>query len=118
MRSLSLNQIQKVMVALVIALMTFWSLGARADQVRIVDSGGLVRAIKITRSVARVVVTIQSPQPSTLKGECVATNVDGLAAEKRSVISGNGECVFADVGGGSWQITIPGAVSWQVRIYE
>jgi hypothetical protein len=118
MNSLSLNGLKKVTVVALATTELIWSLGVRADQIRIVDSGGLVRAIKVTRAVAKVIVTIQSPQPQIIKGECIANNVDGLAAEKRVAISAKGECVFSEVSGGSWQITVSGGVNWQVRIYE
>jgi hypothetical protein len=91
---------------------------AWADQIRIVDSGGLVRAIKVTRVMARVVITFQGANASSIKGECIATNVDGLAAEKRVPVSAKAECAFSDVGGGSWQLTVPNGANWQVRIYE
>ena len=118
MNRLSLNGLKKVTIVAIAMTALIWSLGVRADQIRIVDSGGLVRAIKVTRSVAKVIVTIQSPQPQTIKGECIATNVDGLAAEQRVAISAKGECVFSQASGGSWQITVTGGVNWQVRIYE
>ena len=118
MSRLYLNRFKKVVLLVLATVAPFWSLGVKADQIRIVDSGGLVRAIKITRSVAKVVVTLKSPLPLTVKGECIATNVDGLAAEKRVAISAKGECVFDEVSGGSWQITASDGVNWQVRIYE
>jgi hypothetical protein len=85
-----------------------------AAEIRVVDAGGLVRAVKVVREKARIVVTLNSPAA----GECVATNVDGLAAERRIAVSPRGECVFADVGVGSWQVQVPGNVGWRVRIYE
>jgi hypothetical protein len=92
-------------------------LGARvsaAAEIRVVDAGGLVRAVKVVRENARIVVTLNFPTV----GECVATNVDGLAAERRVAVSPRGECVFPDVGVGSWQVQVPGKVGWHVRIYE
>ncbi len=115
MSRLSLGKVIAVVIATTVSIL---SVSARADQIRIVDSGGLVRAIKITRSAAKVVVTLQSSQAVAIKGECVATNIDGLAAEKRVAISAKGECAFDAVGGGSWQITVPSGLTWQVRIYE
>ena len=115
MSRISLNKVIAVVIA---ATASIWPVSARADQIRIVDSGGLVRAIKIIHSAAKVVLTLQSQQAVAIKGECVATNVDGLAAEKRVTISAKGECAFAEVGGGSWQITVPSGLTWQVRIYE
>lgn len=88
--------------------------GAVAAEIRVVDAGGLVRAVKVVRGNARVVIALNQ----SVSGECVATNVDGLAAEKRVAVSPQGECVFVDVGVGSWQVQVPGSVGWRVRIYE
>jgi hypothetical protein len=85
-----------------------------AEEIRVVDAGGLVRAVKVVRANARIVVTLNS----AATGECVATNVDGLAAERRVPVSPQGECIFSDVGVGSWQVQVPGKVGWRVRIYE
>lgn len=85
-----------------------------AAEIRVVDAGGLVRAVKVVRGNARLVISLTS----VATGECVATNVDGLAAEKRIAVSSKGECVFEDVSVGSWQIQVPGSVGWRVRIYE
>ena len=104
-------------ITLVLKLFVVLLIGARASfaaEIRVVDAGGLVRAIKVVRQNARIVVTLNSPTA----GECLATNVDGLAAERRVPVSPRGECVFADVGVGSWQVQVPGNVGWRVRIYE
>jgi hypothetical protein len=89
-----------------------------ADEVRIVDARGLVRAVRISRGSVRVVVTLESGEKKTVAGECVATNVDGLSAEKRAPISQRSECVFLGIGGGSWQIAVPQGFSWRVQVYE
>jgi hypothetical protein len=92
-------------------------IGARvsfAAEIRVVDAGGLVRAVRVVRENARIVVRLNAPT----SGECVATNIDGLAAERRVPVSPQRECVFADVGVGSWQVQVPGNVGWRVRIYE
>ncbi len=85
-----------------------------AAEIRVVDAGGLVRAVKVVRGNARLVISLSS----STQGECVAVNVDGLAAEKRVSVSPQGECVFTDVGVGSWQVQVPGSVGWRARIYE
>lgn len=85
-----------------------------AAEIRVVDAGGLVRAVKVVRGNVRLVISLTR----VVAGECVATNVDGLAAEKRSAVSPKGECVFEDVSVGSWQIQVPGGVGWRVSMYE
>ncbi len=89
-----------------------------ADEIRVVDTRGLVRAVKITRGSARIVVTLETRAGSAVTGECVATNVDGLAAEKRVAISTKSECTFTEVRGGSWQIAVPQGYMWWVQLYE
>lgn len=91
---------------------------ASADEIRVVDARGLVRAVKITQGVARMVVTFEPPNGVAAKGECVATNVDGLAAQKRVAISVKSECTFSEVTGGSWQISVPQGYMWRVQLYE
>ncbi len=91
---------------------------ASADEVRIVDLRGLVRAVKVTRAPARVVITFEVSNGVAPKGECVATNVDGLAAEKRIQISNKAECVFSEVSSGSWQISVPQGFLWRVQLYD
>ena len=90
---------------------------ADAAELRLIDSGGLVRAVKVVRGNARVVVSLSSPSGS-LSGECTAVNVDGLAPEKRVPISAKGECIFLDVPVGSWQIGVPEGAQWRAQIYE
>jgi hypothetical protein len=89
-----------------------------ADEIRVVDGRGLVRAVKITRGAASIVVTLEPANGIAAKGECLATNVDGLAAEKRVAISAKSECAFSEVTGGSWQISVPQGYTWRVRLYE
>lgn len=89
-----------------------------AQEMRIVDAHGLVRAVRATKGVAvRIVVTLDLLDKPAPKGECVANNVDGLASEKRVPVSASkGECVFTDVAPGSWQIAVPEGFTWRVRM--
>jgi hypothetical protein len=105
------------LIAIALEILMVLLVGTRlsaAEEIRVVDAGGLVRAVKVVRGNTRIVVTLNSPTA----GECVATNVDGLAVERRVSVSPRGECVFADVAVGSWQVQVPGNVGWRVRIYE
>lgn len=86
----------------------------QAAEIRVVDSTGLVRAVRVVQRNSRIVITIKG----AVQGECVATNVDGLSAEKRVAVSAKGECVFSDMPEGSWQVTVPGKATWQAKIYE
>jgi len=93
---------------------------AQAAHLRVVDSSGLVRAVKVVRTGARVVITIVktplSPAPS--RGECVAVNIDGLATERHVQIDTKGECSFKNMTEGSWQIAVPQDAAWRVQVYD
>ena len=89
-----------------------------AAEVRVIDSQGLVRAVKITRGRARIVVSLSASPGIKLVGECVASNVDGIAAEKRVHVTPNGQCVFDDISEGAWQLTVPESATWKAVIYE
>ena len=104
--------------SMVLAVGLLCAVGAHADEIRVVDARGLVRAVKISRGAVRVVVTLEGDKGASPRGECVATNVDGLSAENRVQVSAKGECLFSDVTGGSWQIVVPSDFSWRVQLYE
>lgn len=83
-------------------------------QLRILDTAGLMRATKVVVESANVQISVD--EASTVTGECVATNLDGLAAERRAPISPNGQCSFEKLSAGSWQVKVPGAVRWRAKI--
>jgi hypothetical protein len=89
---------------------------AAAAELRVVDSAGLVRAVKVIRDTGQVVVTVRAIGDAKVQGECSATNVDGLAAEQKAPVSSQGECVFSNLPGGTWQIATPQGTSWKARI--
>lgn len=89
---------------------------AAAAELRVVDSAGLVRAVKVIRDTGQVVVTVRAAGDAKVQGECGATNVDGLAAEQKAPVSGQGECVFSNLPGGTWQIVVPQGTTWKARI--
>jgi hypothetical protein len=88
----------------------------QAADIKIIDSAGLIRAVRVVKDTSVVKVTlVDSPGA---RGECVAMNVDGIASERREPISGKGECVFASLAAGTWQITVSSGARWRVRINE
>ncbi|MEN9846922.1 MAG: hypothetical protein RIS36_2069 [Pseudomonadota bacterium] len=89
---------------------------AEAADVKIVDSAGLIRGVRVVRDSSRVTVSLTDPKGA--RGECVATNVDGIASERRETISSKGECVFNGLPAGTWQVTVAGGARWRVRIDE
>jgi hypothetical protein len=106
-------------VAFVLSLSVLCAVGhVHADEIRVVDARGLVRAVKVTKGALRMVVILEPANSAVVKGECVATNVDGLAAEKRVPVSPQSECTFTEVSGGSWQVSVPQGATWRVQLYE
>jgi hypothetical protein len=95
---------------------------AYAAELRIVDASGLVRAVKVVRGPARIVIHLQSTKGHTgavaVRGECTAVNIDGLSAEKKSAVDPRNECVFDQMSEGAWQIRVPDATTWKVQVNE
>ena len=89
---------------------------ADASDLRIVDSAGLIRAVRVVKESAVVKVSLVDAKGG--QGECVAMNVDGIASERREKISPQGECTFAGLAAGTWQITVSGGARWRVKINE
>ena len=89
---------------------------SEAADLKIVDSAGLIRGVRVVRESSRVTVSLMDPKGA--RGECVATNVDGIASERREAISPKGECVFGSLAAGTWQVTVSGGARWRVRIDE
>jgi hypothetical protein len=89
---------------------------SEAADLKIVDSAGLIRGVRVVRDSSRVTVSLVDPKGS--RGECVASNVDGIASERREQISAKGECVFNGLVAGTWQVTVTGGARWRVRIDE
>jgi hypothetical protein len=89
---------------------------SEAADLKIVDSAGLIRGVRVVRDSSQVTVSLVDPKGA--RGECVASNVDGIASERREPISPKGECVFNALAAGTWQVTVTGGARWRVRIDE
>jgi hypothetical protein len=87
-----------------------------ASDLRIVDSAGLIRAVRVVKDSAVVKVSLVDGKGGY--GECVAMNVDGIASERREKISPQGECTFAGLAAGTWQIAVSEGFRWRVKINE
>ena len=113
------SRLRSVLVGI---LLCSTALVAHAAELRVVDASGLVRAVKVVRGPARVVITLQNSGDKsaaiTVRGECVAVNIDGLAAEKRTQVSAKNQCVFDQMSEGSWQMRVPEAATWRAQVYE
>ena len=89
---------------------------SEAADVKIVDAAGLIRGVRVVRDSSRVTVSLVDAAGA--RGECVATNLDGIASERREAVSPKGECVFKGLAAGTWQITVTGGVRWRAHIDE
>lgn len=89
---------------------------AHAADIRIIDSAGLMRAARVVRDLSRVTVVVE--EPKGLRGECLLTNIDGIASERRESVSSAGMCVFTGVAAGTWQVKVTGALRWRVVVEE
>lgn len=84
---------------------------AHAAELRIVDTVGLVRSVKLVPATASVVVS------GVLAGtQCRMTSIDGIAAERTVDADSGGRCVFEDTPPGTWQVEVRPPSKWQVRI--
>lgn len=87
-----------------------------AADIKIIDSSGLIRGVRVVKDTSVVRITVVDAPGA--RGECVASNVDGIASERREAISPQGECVFSSLAAGTWQVTVSGGARWRVRINE
>ncbi len=114
-----LRFIARPVCALILTL--FWAASGYASELKILDSAGLVRAIKVVRSPIVVVVTIKSDigtgvlSDSDSSQECRAVNISGLAADRSVILNATRRCVFRNMPAGIWQIKIPQGKEWKVH---
>jgi hypothetical protein len=109
---------KKVVGAILCALLggTCFVEDVSAAELRIVDTAGLIRAVRVVRDTSTVTVVVEEPKGA--KGECVLANVDGIASERREAISASGACVFQGLAAGTWQAKVVGGTKWRVKINE
>lgn len=121
-RNLTARYVRCGQVLLACALLLLGDRSACAAELRVVDAAGLVRALKVVRGPARIVITLQPASgpgsTAAVRGECVAVNIDGLAAEKKAQVNSRSECIFEQMSEGSWQIRVPEKVTWRTQVYE
>lgn len=95
-------------------------LRAEADELRVVDSLGLVRAIKSGESYTEVLVTVRSNDGSPVNPGSTAllSNVDGISADLSVQLEAPASFRFHGVQRGTWKIVIsdPGLLVEEVRI--
>ncbi len=91
-------------------LSTVW-----ADEIRVVDRSGLVRAVGTVKRESTIVLELDAATARETK-ECVLSNIDGLSAERRAAVSPDGRCIFRGAIATSWQVEVPQRGRYKVRI--
>jgi hypothetical protein len=88
---------------------------ALAEEMRVVDRTGLLRLVGAVSGEANIVIELD-PQTAQATKECILTNLDGLATERRAPVDRNGRCTIHSVLATTWQIDSPAVGRYQVRL--
>lgn len=86
-----------------------------ADELRVVDRTGLVRAVRSVKGEATITIQL-SPEAARTAKECVLINVDGLTTERRVAVDSQGRCVVRQAAATTWQVDTPAQGRYQVQI--
>lgn len=106
------------------AIALVFSLAGIAEELRIVDSNGLTRALKVLRGKCRVVVSLVQNGAKEMHSDpgsitCTASNVDGIVGDVTIIADSEGTCLFDSLKSGAWRIsTAPAALGWSASIEE
>lgn len=100
-----MRRAQKSSSFLLLLMLLLFPVTSFAEQIQIVDSGGLTRAIRKVHSgaLATVEVVVELANPS-LKSEISLVQVDGTSREKLPVQGSASVLRFSEVGQGVWRI--------------
>ena len=86
--------------------------GAVAGELKILDARGLIRALKETRGVSTVIISLEENAADTAAQKSlsvVLSNVNGLAADISGRRGSSQTLIFEQVPEGEWRIQISGA---------
>lgn len=94
-----------------------------ADELKVVNSMGLIRAVKIIRAPVTLRIQVRNSSGDELSNAgqrllCSAVNTDGLASERSVEADRNRACIFKNISAGTWQIQVQGAKEWSVFFDE
>jgi hypothetical protein len=104
-----------VALAVVVAAWSSWLPYARADELRVVDRAGLVRAVRSIKGEGTIVVQL-SPEAARTTPECVLLNIDGTTTERRAPVDSQGRCVVRQAAATTWQVDVPSTGRYKVQI--
>jgi hypothetical protein len=86
-----------------------------ANELRILDSFGLIRGVKAANALTDVLIIVNSKSQSQRLN--AQSNI-GLAVERSSIPDSNNRCVFKAMPAGVWKIEVVGAKEWKVSFSE
>ena len=75
---------------------------ALAGDLKVIDSHGLTRAVRVIKEKAQVVIDV-SPRP---EGPIPLSNTDGIANDVKGSLSDSGQLVYQGVSEGTWQLKL------------
>jgi hypothetical protein len=104
-----------VVLAVVVAAWSSCSSHVMADELRVVDRSGLVRAVRSVKGEGTIVIQL-SPEAARITADCVLLNVDGTTTERRAPVDSQGRCVVRQAAATTWQIDTPSSGRYQVQI--
>lgn len=94
-----------------------------ANELKIIDAMGLIRAVKIIRDPVSLRINVQEPSAARAANSrehvsCFAVNTDGLASERSVQADEHRNCVFSNMTAGTWQVHVEDGREWSVFFDE
>ena len=89
-----------------VLVVLFFTVPAAATEIKIIDSMGLIRAIKKYNSKNQLTVVVKDSNGS-FPANIRISNLDGLAQEQTLPHTGNGRYVYKNLPPGTWKIILP-----------
>lgn len=78
---------------------------AKAEEIRVVDRAGLVRAMSDIHDSCKVIVKYKAPNNNTPK-QADLQNIDGIASDIHGTSEAQGTVVFRNVNHGVWKVIL------------
>ncbi len=104
-----------LLIAIVVGTCSSFALPVLADEVRVVDRAGLVRAVRSVKGEGTIVIQL-SPEAARTTPECVLLNIDGTTTERRAPVDSQGKCVVRQAAATTWQVDVPSTGRYKVQI--
>jgi len=92
----------KLRVIAMMAALLFGAQAAAASELRIIDSSGLNRAIRM--GVIEAKVTLELAGPAEALSQTKLVNIDGLLPDRTGRVLDSKKVVFEQIAAGTWQV--------------